>query len=152
MTSEEYLNHQCTCLAPFTLIKPKAKFNTFARAEYNSKQMTQQNTLLQITRYGMGDGDKELSVKLITNYFKLMIEDNRWPKIITFYNEGVKLLTADHAVTEHFKTLEAKGVKLMACTTCLEHYHIADQMAVGIKGTMMDIITLQANADKVINL
>ncbi|MCT4623350.1 MAG: DsrE family protein [Schleiferiaceae bacterium] len=114
--------------------------------------MTQQNTLLQITRYGMGDGDKELALKLITNYFKLLIEDNRWPKIITFYNEGVKLLTDDHAVVAHLKILEEKGVKLMACTTCLEHYGIAKKIAVGIKGTMMDIITLQANADKVINL
>lgn len=110
------------------------------------------NTLLQVTSYGMGQGDEDLALKLFNNYIKSSLEDNRLPKIIVFYNEGVKLICSGSPAIEILKEAEAKGVKLLACKTCLTHYNILDKMEVGIGGTMMDIITLQAEASKVITL
>ncbi|MCU4173524.1 DsrE family protein [Carboxylicivirga sp. N1Y90] len=112
----------------------------------------QENHLLQITRYGMGHGDAELAIKLVASYFKILIEDKRLPSIITFYNEGVKLLAAGSPVISLMQEAEKQGVKLLACKTCLDYYQITDNMAAGVKGTMMDIITLQSEAAKVINL
>ena len=74
------------------------------------------------------------------------------PKIIVFYNEGVKLICSGSPVIDILKETEKKGVKLLACKTCLNHYKILDKVEVGICGTMMDIITLQAEASKVITL
>ncbi len=108
--------------------------------------------LLQITRYGMGDGDEELGLKLMANYLRLLDEDSRLPSFIALYNSGVKLIAKDSPVIEQMKKLEERGVKIIACGTCLNYYNIADDIQAGIKGTMMDIITLQTNADKVINL
>lgn len=113
---------------------------------------TSKNTLIQITRNGMGEGNVELGIDLIRNYFKLLLDDNRLPKIITFYNGGVLLLSYDSPVLDELKKLEDSGVTLLACKTCIKHFCINDKMSVGIQGTMMDIITLQADADKVINL
>ncbi len=110
------------------------------------------NTLLQITGYGMGNGDQALGLRLIGNYFNLILEDAMLPKIITFYNEGVRLLDKDSPVLEALIAIEQRGVTLLACKTCLDFYMISDKMGAGIAGTMMDIITLQANAVKVINL
>ncbi|TAJ12796.1 sulfurtransferase-like selenium metabolism protein YedF [Marinilabiliaceae bacterium JC017] len=110
------------------------------------------NTLVQVTRFGMGHGDEALAIKLMGNYFKLILDDNRLPKIITFYNEGVKLLTEKSPVLETLKTIEQRGVTLVACKTCLDYYGLTDSMGVGITGTMMDIITLQTDADKVVTL
>jgi len=110
------------------------------------------NTLIQVTQYGMGNGDSELGLKLITNYFTLLNEDNRVPKIIVFYNEGVKLICEGSPAIDALKTIQEKGVQLIACKTCLMHYNIFDKIEVGTPGTMVDIITLQASADKVINL
>ncbi|WP_439185514.1 DsrE family protein [Carboxylicivirga taeanensis] len=107
--------------------------------------------LLQITRNGMGSGDKELSQKLLKTYLKLIAEDNRLPSIIAFYNEGVKVLDASGTYGEELLQLEQKGCKLIACTTCLNYYQIENLVA-GSKATMPDIITLQCKADKVINL
>lgn len=107
--------------------------------------------LLQITRYGMGNGDEELALKLLSNYFKLINEDNRLPAFITFYNEGVKVLSNDGPFIESLKNLQDKGVKLIACSTCLNYYGI-ERLPVGVKGTMPDIITLQSDADKILNL
>ena len=114
--------------------------------------MKNQNTLLQINNYGMGHGDEELGLKLIANYLKLSLEDNRLPKIVTFYNSGVKLICEGSPVIEVLKAAEAKGTQLMACKTCLDYYGLTDKIQVGMAGTMIDIITLQAGADKVINL
>ena len=110
------------------------------------------NTLFQVTRNGMGEGNAELGIGLIRNYFKLILDDNRLPKIMTFYNGGVLLLSHDSPVIDELKRLEDSGVTLLACKTCINHFCINDKMSVGIQGTMMDIITLQSDADKVINL
>jgi len=113
---------------------------------------TSNNTLIQITDNGMGRGSEELGLKLITNYFKLLIADNRLPKIIVFYNAGVKLICKNSPIVTPLKEMEKLGVKLIACKTCLDFFEIENQVEVGKIGSMPDIITLQAAADKVINL
>ncbi|MFB6319392.1 sulfurtransferase-like selenium metabolism protein YedF [Saccharicrinis sp. FJH54] len=110
------------------------------------------NTLIQISHDGMGSGDDALGLQLITNYFKLMNEEDELPRFIVFYNSGVKLICKSSPVIDVAQALEQKGVKLMACKTCLKHYDLMDKTEVGIAGTMMDIIELQKIADKVITL
>ncbi len=110
------------------------------------------NTLIQVNKYGMGEGDEVLALKLINNYFSLLLKDKQLPKIITFYNGGVRLLSTDSPVLDALKKMEDEGVTLLACKTCIDHFSLSDKIATGTSGTMMDIITLQTNADKVINL
>ncbi|MDE5420381.1 sulfurtransferase-like selenium metabolism protein YedF [Labilibaculum sp. DW002] len=110
------------------------------------------NTLIQVTQNGMGTGSEELGLKLITNYFKLLDADGRTPKIIVFYNAGVKLICENSPAIETLQKLDKKGVQLLACKTCLDYFELSDQIKVGNVGSMPDIITLQADADKVINL
>ncbi|WP_282015686.1 sulfurtransferase-like selenium metabolism protein YedF [Marinifilum flexuosum] len=110
------------------------------------------NTLIQVTQNGMGNGSEELGLKLATNYFKLLDAENRLPKIIVFYNAGVKLICEDSPALEGLQNLTSKGVSMLACKTCLDHYNLLDKVKVGNVGSMPDIITLQADADKVINL
>lgn len=110
------------------------------------------NTLIQVTNNGMGQGDSSLGTTLIANYFKLLLNDNRLPKMVVFYNGGVKLLSDNSPILNTLKEMEKKGVKLIACKTCLDFFNLTSNLEVGIVGTMMDIITLQANADKVINI
>ena len=110
------------------------------------------NTLIQVTQNGMGTGSEELGLKLVTNYFKLLDADGRTPKIIVFYNAGVKLLCENSPALEALQNLDNKGVQLLACKTCLDYFELSDKIKIGSVGSMPDIITLQANADKVINL
>ncbi len=60
--------------------------------------------------------------------------------------------TAGSPVLEVLRALENKGVTLTICSTCLNHYGLADQVAVGIAGGMTDIIEAQWRANKVITL
>jgi intracellular sulfur oxidation DsrE/DsrF family protein len=110
------------------------------------------NTLIQVTQKGMGAGDAELALVLIKNYLTLLAGEKELPRVIAFYNQGVELLAGGSPVIAELRELEGKGVRLLACKTCLKHLGLLDKIEVGIAGTMMDIIELQKVADKVINL
>ncbi|WP_297093270.1 DsrE family protein [uncultured Draconibacterium sp.] len=110
------------------------------------------NTLIQITRNGMGSGNDELGQLLVKNYLTLLCEEEELPKVITFYNEGVKLICTGSEALEPLRQLAEKGVKLVACKTCLNHFQLLDNVEVGIPGTMVDIMHFQKVADKVVNL
>jgi len=114
--------------------------------------MPTNDTTLLITRKGMGEADPALQTKLIQTYFKLIDESDALPGVICFYAEGVHLVVAGSPVLESLHSLEAKGVRLVICNTCLNFYGLADQVAVGIHGGMTDIIEAQRRAAKVITL
>lgn len=110
------------------------------------------NKLIQVNSYGMGHGDETLGLKLVGNYFRLLIQEEKLPSIITFYNAGVKLICEGSPVINILQEIENKGVKLLACKTCLDYYDLIDKRKVGIEGTMIDIISLQSAAEQVINV
>jgi intracellular sulfur oxidation DsrE/DsrF family protein len=110
------------------------------------------DTVLLITHNGMGDAEPELQQKLITTYFKLLDENNILPAAICFYTDGVHLVVKGSPVIEPLKSLEAKGVRLILCSTCLGYFDLTDQVQVGIVGGMTDIIEAQMMAGKVISL
>ncbi|HEY5157956.1 MAG TPA: DsrE family protein [Anaerolineales bacterium] len=109
-------------------------------------------TVLLITRNGMGDAEPALQQKLITTYLKLLDENNILPAAICFYTNGVRLAVEGSPVIDSLKSLEAKGVNLILCSTCLNYYNLTDQVQVGIVGGMPDIIEAQRRAGKVISL
>lgn len=110
------------------------------------------DTVLLFTRNGMGDAEPELQLKLATTYFKLLDENNLLPAAICFYTNGVRLVVEGSPVLDLLKSLEAKGVRLILCSTCLNYYNLADKVLVGIVGGMTDIIEAQRLASKVISL
>ncbi|RME77497.1 MAG: hypothetical protein D6784_03620 [Chloroflexi bacterium] len=112
----------------------------------------QQHTVLLITGNGMGRGTPELQQKLLKTYLRLTLESETLPKVICFYTEGVRLVVDGSPVLEELRALEARGVHLVICSTCLNYYHLADRVQVGIVGGMTDIIEAQQQADKVITL
>jgi hypothetical protein len=109
-------------------------------------------TVLLVTRNGMGEAEPALQQKLITTYLKLLDENNLLPAAICFYANGVRLVVDGSPVIDSLKSLEAKGVRLVLCSTCLGYYNLADQVQVGIVGGMTDILEAQRRADKVITL
>lgn len=109
-------------------------------------------TVVLITNNGMGQADETLQHKLIQTYLKLLEDSNTLPAAICFYTEGVKLVTPGSPVIDVLRTLEARGVHLVICNTCLNHYGLQDRVEVGVVGGMTDIIEAQWRADKVITL
>ena len=109
-------------------------------------------TVLLITRNGMGDAAPELQQKLISTYFKLIDVNEVLPAAVCFYAQGVFLVVVGSPVLEPLQSLEAKGVRLILCSTCLDFYGLTEKVRVGIVGGMTDIIEAQRRAAKVITL
>lgn len=118
----------------------------------NSEQDSFRNTVILITRNGMGEAEPGLQQKLIMTYLKLLDENNLLPAVICFYADGVRLVVTGSPVIDTLKSLEAKGVRLVLCSTCLGYYNLTEQVQVGIVGGMTDIIEAQRRAGKVITL
>ena len=110
------------------------------------------DTVLLVTRNGMGDAEPALQQKLITTYFKLLDENNILPAAICFYANGVQLVVRGSPVLDSLKSLETKGVRLILCSTCLNYLELNEKVQVGIIGGMTDIIEAQFRAGKIISI
>ena len=111
-----------------------------------------QSLVILITRDGMGHADKALQHQLMVKYLSLLDEHNQLPAAICLYSDGVKLAVQGSPVISQLRSLEAKGVRLILCSTCLNYFGLANRVQAGIVGGMTDIIEAQWRADKVITL
>jgi hypothetical protein len=109
-------------------------------------------TVILITRNGMGQAEPALQQKLAATYLKLLDENNLLPAAICFYTDGVRLAVSGSPVLEPLKSLESKGVRLILCSTCLNYFNLAGQVQVGIVGGMTDILEAQRRAGKVVSV
>ena len=114
--------------------------------------MSTLDTVIIITNNGMGKGPQDLQLKLIGKYLELLVLQNDLPAVICFYTEGVHLVTEGSPVIERLQVLEAKGVRLIICSTCLNYYDLAEKVKIGIVGGMGVILAAQWSAGKVITL
>jgi selenium metabolism protein YedF len=89
---------------------------------------------------GLGRGDDELGHILMVNFLRLLGESAEKPAALLFWNAGVLLVCEDSWALAHLKTLEAKGVEILACTTCLEYYELTDKLAAGKPTDMVKTI------------
>jgi hypothetical protein len=110
------------------------------------------DAVIIINREGMGSADLGLQQKLLDTYLKLLIENATLPAVVCFYTDGVKLVVEGSPLLERLRQLEGSGVRLIACSTCLNYLGLTEKVRVGIVGGMPDIIEAQARASKVITL
>jgi hypothetical protein len=110
------------------------------------------STVLLFTNDGMGAADTPLRHKLLRLDLSILCADGLLPRAICCYADGVKLVVEGSPALDLFRQLEAKGVAVIACQTCLDFYGLTGRVAVGIVGGMHDIVTLQWHATKVITL
>jgi intracellular sulfur oxidation DsrE/DsrF family protein len=110
------------------------------------------DTVILVTRNGMGQAEPALQQKLITTFLKLLNEDHVLPAVICFYTEGVHLVVSGSPILATLHALEDKGVRLILCSTCLNFYNLIDQVQVGVVGGMGDILEAMNRAGKVITL
>jgi hypothetical protein len=109
-------------------------------------------TVIVIASNGMGRADPALQQILIAKYLSLLDCQEPPPAALCFYTEGVRLVTEGSPVLALLGQLEAHGVRLIVCQTCLDYLGIKDQVRVGRIAGMAEILDAQMGADKVITL
>lgn len=100
---------------------------------------------------GRGD-DPQLGEILIRAFFHTLGEVDPLPDVLIFFNAGVKLVVEGSAVLEDLKALYGRGVKVLACGTCLGHFGLKDKVAVGEISNMYTIAETMLRAGKVVSL
>jgi selenium metabolism protein YedF len=108
-----------------------------------------QRRVLVIAGDQMGRGEPELGAILIRTFFHTLTEMTSLPRAIVFYNTGVKLTIEDSPILEDLKTLEAKGVEILICGTCLAYYELKERIAVGAISNMYTIAETILSADQI---
>ncbi len=102
---------------------------------------------------GLGMTDvPSLKEQLAKTYLSLALQMDPLPAAVCFYTDGVRLACEGSPILDELKNLEAKGVRLILCQTCLNTFELNDKVKVGVVGGMGDIITAMWQADSVITV
>ena len=98
----------------------------------------------------MGTGNDELGKVLIKGFIYALSQQDNPPETMLFYNGGATLTTEGSDSIEDLKSLEAQGVEILTCGTCLDYYHLKDKLVVGGVTNMYSIVESMAEAGKII--
>lgn len=99
----------------------------------------------------MGRGSDELGQVLMRAYIKTMKDVSPLPRKLLFYNSGVMLTATDSDVIQPLKDLEARGVEILSCGTCLDFFHLKEKLLVGKPTNMYEIMQSMAGATKIVS-
>ena len=114
---------------------------------------TAEDTVVLIASDVLGrGGNTQLGSLLIHSFLNTLGAFGSRPSSIIFMNDGVRLLTEDSVAVGELKQLEAQGVEILACGTCLSRLNLTDSLAVGRISNMYDLTDVMLKAGKVISL
>jgi selenium metabolism protein YedF len=108
--------------------------------------------VLVVPSDAMGRGEAELGNILVRGFFHTLGEVEPLPQAIIFFNTGVKLACENSPVLDDLCTLEAEGIEILACGTCLDFLGLTERLAVGQVSNMYDIAETMLNAGQVVSL
>ena len=98
----------------------------------------------------MGQGDEVLGKLLMKGFVFALTQQDMLPETILLYNSGAFLSCEGSDNLEDLKTLEAQGVEILTCGTCLNHYGIAEKRQVGGVTNMYEIVEKMTKASVVV--
>jgi selenium metabolism protein YedF len=105
-----------------------------------------------ITCRTLGRSDEELGEVLMKSFLGTLSQMDNAPVVVALMNEGAKLALYDSSSCDHLKNLEQKGVTILVCGTCVNHFQIADQIGVGTISNMFEILEALNKASKIMTL
>ena len=122
------------------------------QAPAKEQAMASEKTLVLITKNTMGSGDDVLGEGLMFNFLNTLNEMGEALWRLVFLNSGVKLTIEGARTLPAIQQLEAQGIGVLVCGTCLTHFNLLEKKSVGETTNMLDIVTSFQLADKVISV
>lgn len=98
----------------------------------------------------MGSGDDVLGKMLMKGFLFALTQQDALPQTILFYNGGAKWTCEGSDALEDLKSMEAQGVEILTCGTCLNHYGLGDKLAVGGVTNMYEIAEKMTGAKLIV--
>lgn len=109
-----------------------------------------QGMIVVLSSNQMGSGDEALGRLLMKGFVYAISHQDELPEKILLYNSGAFLSCEGSDSVEDLKEMEAQGVEVLTCGTCLNHYHMEDKLMVGGVTNMYDIAESMTKAGKII--
>lgn len=103
-----------------------------------------------ISDKNMGVGDEALGKVLMKGFIFALTQLDKVPDTILFYNSGAFISIEGSESIEDLKKLEEAGTEILTCGTCLNHYGIAEKLAVGSVTNMYVIAETMMNAGSIV--
>lgn len=111
---------------------------------------SRENVVVFITSEVLGTGEHELGRVLMRAFIKTLQELEPRPRALIFVNSGVHLASNRSDLLEDLRRLEEEGTDVLSCGTCLDYYHLADELGVGRVTNMFEIVSVLVDADRVL--
>ncbi len=109
-----------------------------------------QNTVVLISSARMGEGDDDLGKVLMKGFLYALGQQDKLPQSILFYNGGAALTCEESPALEDLQSMEARGVEILTCGTCLNHYGLSDRLKVGAVSNMYVIVEKMTQAGLIV--
>lgn len=107
--------------------------------------------VILVTADSLGRDDAELGEALTIKFLQELAGAAIMPAKMLFLNSGVKLVIDNSPALPHLRNLEAAGVEIRACGTCLEWFDVTKHVAVGKPTNMAAIVAELGAAKKVVS-
>lgn len=107
-------------------------------------------TVVILSSDQMGQGDEVLGRLLMKGFVYALAKQDRLPETVLLYNGGASLSCEGSDSLEDLRELEAQGVEVLTCGTCLNHYGLAEKLAVGSVTNMYEIAERMTGAKKLV--
>lgn len=109
-------------------------------AEHVLPEKEQEKDILLIIGTDTIGKEDGLGKILMKGFFETMKVTKELPHTIFFLNAGVKLTTVENEIIPILKDIEAMGVEIYSCGTCLKYYNLESELKVGYRGTTNHIV------------
>ncbi len=108
------------------------------------------NTLVVIDSIQMGSGSEELGRALMKSFIYALGQQEELPATILFYNGGAPLTCEGSPALEDLQSLQAQGVEILTCGTCLNFYGLTEKLRVGEVTNMYVIVEKMTQASLIV--
>ena len=98
----------------------------------------------------MGNGAEALGKSLMKAFIFALTKQDYLPETMLFFNSGANLTCEDSDSLADLKELEAQGVEILTCGTCLDFYNLKEKLAVGGVTNMYVIVEKMEKAPLIV--
>jgi len=108
------------------------------------------SAVVVISSQFMGSGDDALGKLLMKGFIFAVSQLETLPAAIIFYNGGVHHVLQSSDSVKDLQAMSEQSVKILSCGTCLNHYKVLDELAVGEVTDMYNIVNVMQSASSII--
>ncbi len=125
-----------------------------AEAESRSQagEPTFEDVSILIAQKTLGGRDEVLGEVLIKGFLSTLADRDVPPRTVALMNEAVFLTLAEHSASDSLKKLEERGVNLLVCGTCTNHFGVTEGVRAGTVSNMFEITEALLETSRTVSL